>query len=88
MNCASIAEISLSNSPLLVNGVLIEDSAIAVETASHSEEPDPDFAARRALVLRELLTQQARAKNLLDDTSSIDDDTIDRLLAMECAMPE
>ncbi|WP_193090617.1 peptidylprolyl isomerase [Advenella sp. FME57] len=88
INSTSSAETSLNSSQLLVNGVLIEDSVIAIETASHPDEPDPDFAARRALVLRELLTQQARAKNLLDDATSIDDDTIDRLLALECAMPE
>ncbi len=88
MISASTAEKAPDNGPLRVNGVLIEDSAIAAETALHPQESDPGFAARRALVLRELLTQQARARGLLDNAASLDDDTIDRLLAMECPMPE
>ncbi|TEA77989.1 peptidylprolyl isomerase [Allopusillimonas ginsengisoli] len=82
------AEKSPDTGSLRVNGVLIDDDAIAAETASHPDEADPGFAARRALVLRELLTQQARAKGLLDDGAAIDDATIDRLLDMECPMPE
>lgn len=42
-----------------VNGVVIDKSGIAGERAYHEGEPDTDSAARRALVIRELLRQHA-----------------------------
>lgn len=72
---------------LSVNGTVIEAAAIAAESALHADEPDPDHAARRALVVRELLTQRAIASGLLANGASLDDETIDRLLERECTTP-
>lgn len=76
-----------SSDGLSVNGVLIEAAAIAAEAALHKDEPDPDQAARRALVVRELLIQQALAKGLLSAGADLDDAIIDRLLALDCMTP-
>jgi peptidyl-prolyl cis-trans isomerase C len=72
---------------LSVNGAVIEAAAIAAESALHAHEPDPDHAARRALVVRELLTQRAVATGLLANGAGLEDDTIDRLLELECTTP-
>ncbi|CAG4920036.1 peptidylprolyl isomerase [Paraburkholderia gardini] len=72
---------------LSVNGTVIESAAIAAESALHADEPDPDHAARRALVVRELLSQRATATGLLANGAGLDDETVDRLLELECAMP-
>ncbi|SEB19398.1 peptidylprolyl isomerase [Paraburkholderia sartisoli] len=72
---------------LSVNGTVIEAAAIAAESALHADEPDPDHAARRALVVRELLTQRALAAGLLTTGADLDDETIDRLLERECTTP-
>ena len=72
---------------LSVNDTIIGTAEIRAETASHTDDADPDGAARRALVVRELLTQRAHAKGLLAPDAEIDDDVIDRLLAMECTTP-
>jgi peptidyl-prolyl cis-trans isomerase C len=72
---------------LSVNGIVIGAAEIRAEAASHAGDADPDLAARRALVVRELLTQRARATGLLAADAEIDDDAIDQLLAMECATP-
>jgi len=73
---------------LSVNGVAIDAQAIALELPAHDGEADPGHAARRALVVRELLAQRARAKGLLAQGADIDDDVIDQLLDMECPTPE
>jgi peptidyl-prolyl cis-trans isomerase C len=72
---------------LSVNGVVIDAAAIDAESASHPEETDPDYAARRSLVVRELLTQRAVTLGLLTSGSDLDDQTTDRLLEMECKTP-
>ncbi|MFL9943255.1 peptidylprolyl isomerase [Paraburkholderia graminis] len=72
---------------LSVNDVVIEAAAIAAESALHADEPDPDHAARRALVVRELLAQRAVAAGLLANGADLDDETIDRLLELECTTP-
>ncbi|SHH75572.1 peptidylprolyl isomerase [Pollutimonas bauzanensis] len=72
---------------LSVNGVVIEAAAIEAESAAHPDEPDPGMAARKALVLRELLTQRACATGLLAAGAELDDGTVDRLLEMECPTP-
>ena len=77
-----------SSAALSVNGIVIDAQAITQETPVHASETNPGLAARRALVVRELLTQQARAKGLLADGAALDDNTIDQLLDLECATPE
>ena len=72
---------------LSVNGVVIGAPAIAAESASHADQADPDQAARRALVVRELLTQRAIATGLLTAGAELDDQTIDALLTIECTAP-
>jgi peptidyl-prolyl cis-trans isomerase C len=73
---------------LRVNGTLISGHAISDELSAHADASDPDHAARLALVVRELLTQQARAKGLLAADEPLDDAATDRLIEMECAIPE
>jgi len=72
---------------LSVNGAVIEAAAIAAESALHADEPDPDHAARRTLVVRELLAQRAVATGLSASGADLDDETIDRLLELECTTP-
>jgi len=67
---------------------LIDAAAIEAESSAHQNETDPDRAARLALVVRELLTQRARALNLLATHAELDDRIIDRLLELECKTPE
>ncbi|MBN3821651.1 peptidylprolyl isomerase, partial [Paraburkholderia sp. Se-20369] len=45
--------------PLGVNGVAIDEAAIAAERAHHDDAADPLDAARQALAVRELLRQRA-----------------------------
>ena len=73
--------------PLKVNGIVISAEAIQAETQWHADQAEPDHAARQALVVRELLTQQARSKGLLGLDGELDDETIDELLALECPTP-
>jgi peptidyl-prolyl cis-trans isomerase C len=72
---------------LSVNGAVIEAAAIAAESALHADDPDPDHAARRTLVVRELLAQRAVATGLLANGTDLDDEAIDRLLELECTTP-
>ncbi|AKJ70158.1 peptidylprolyl isomerase [Pandoraea thiooxydans] len=82
-------EINVSRgTELAVNGVVIDARAIAEESLAHADQPDPEQAARRALVVQELLKQKALEAGLLSEAAALDDAAIDRLLAMECAMPE
>ncbi|MFL9868461.1 peptidylprolyl isomerase [Paraburkholderia fungorum] len=76
-----------STDELSVNGAVIDVAAIAAESALHADEADPDHAARRTLVVRELLAQRAVATGLLANGADLDDETLDRLLEMECAIP-
>lgn len=72
---------------LSVNGVVIDAAAIDAESAAHPEEADADQAARRALVVRELLTQRAVTLGLLTAGTDLDDQATDRLLEEECRTP-
>lgn len=76
------------NAELRVNGVLINESAITSEIGAHADEADPDQSARRALMTKELLRQQACAKGLIEQNQDIDDDTIDQLIAQACRTPQ
>ncbi|WP_431820499.1 peptidylprolyl isomerase [Burkholderia sp. F1] len=69
--------------PLSVNGIAIGDAAIEAERAHHGDAPDPLDAARRALVVRELLRQRAVALGLAADGAPLDDATLDALLECE-----
>jgi peptidyl-prolyl cis-trans isomerase C len=72
---------------LSVNGAVINAAAIAAESALHADEADPDQAARRTLVVRELLVQRSVTAGLLATPADLDDETVDRLLEMECTTP-
>ncbi|MBN3792091.1 peptidylprolyl isomerase [Burkholderia sp. Ac-20353] len=75
--------------PLSVNGVAIGDDAIAAERAHHDDAADPLDAARRALVVRELLRQCAVALALIADGAPLDDAALDALLERELThLPE
>ncbi|MGU7776272.1 peptidylprolyl isomerase [Burkholderia sp. MR1-5-21] len=71
------------SAPLSVNGVTIGDDAIAAERAHHDDAADPHDAARRALVVRELLRQRAVALALIADGAPLDDAALDALLERE-----
>jgi peptidyl-prolyl cis-trans isomerase C len=74
--------------PLRVNGVLIDDAAIAGERALYEGERDPDGEARRALVIRELLRQRAVALGMLDEQQPLDDAAFDTLIERELQVPQ
>ncbi|HIH2751753.1 peptidyl-prolyl cis-trans isomerase [Burkholderia aenigmatica] len=75
--------------PLTINGVVIDDVAIAAEAAHHGDAPDPLDAARRALAVRELLRQRAVSLALLDEGAPLDDAAVDALLERELThLPE
>ncbi len=68
-----------------VNGVAISDEAVFAEMQYHPA-PSPDEAqgrAAEALVIRELMRQEARVRGLGED-----DDAIDRLLEADVNVPE
>lgn len=66
-----------------VNGVDLDEKTIAAESAHHADALDPHDAARRALVVRELLRQRAAALGLIGKDAPIHDDVLDQLLARE-----
>ncbi|MBN3812623.1 peptidylprolyl isomerase [Paraburkholderia sp. Ac-20347] len=74
--------------PARVNHVDIAAEAIDEESRHHADDPDPPLAARRALVVRELLRQRAAELALIDADAALDDDTLDTLLARELRVPE
>lgn len=76
------------DAPARVNQVAIELDAIADESRHHADDPNPPLAARRALVVRELLRQRAVALALIDAASPLDDDALEALLARELRTPE
>ncbi|KVN17101.1 MULTISPECIES: peptidylprolyl isomerase [unclassified Burkholderia] len=72
-----------------VNGVEIGAADIAAERAHHPDADDPLDAARRALVVHELLRQRAVALGLAADGAPLGDDALDALLARELThLPE
>jgi len=80
--------VAASAGPLRVNGVSIDDTAIADERVHHERDADPDTEARRALAIRELLRQRAVALGLLDEGSPLDDATFDALIDRELNLPQ
>jgi peptidyl-prolyl cis-trans isomerase C len=76
---------------IAVNGVTIPRKAIEAEAAYHTADPQPDQAAARALAVRELLLQRARALGLGAEGAAHADDCdalIDELLGLEAPVPE
>lgn len=76
--------------PVTVNDAIISDESIEREAAFHSGEESPREAAARALAVRELLLQRARALGLADSADSDEecDKVIDALLEREAHTPE
>lgn len=72
---------------LRVNGVAIDAAAIDDEVGHQSDAPDPHAAARRALVIRELLRQRAIELTLIAEAAALDDASLDRLLDTELSVP-
>ncbi|AOI61387.1 peptidylprolyl isomerase [Burkholderia diffusa] len=73
----------VATAPLTVNGVAIDDAAIAAEAEHHGDVPDPLDAARHALAVRELLRQRAVSLALIDEEAPLDDAAVDALLERE-----
>lgn len=71
-----------------INGHVIGAGAIAEESASHGDAPDPITAATHALAIRELLRQRAAALGLIGDDGALDDDTLDAMLDRELTLPQ
>lgn len=78
--------------PISVNGMGITDSQINAEVQFHpaSKLTDAQEMAMRALVVRELLLQEAQRKGIFEDRCSIKDEqtVIDELLKREVKVPE
>ncbi|VVE20829.1 peptidylprolyl isomerase [Pandoraea fibrosis] len=71
---------------LSVNGIVIDARRVADEIDLHRDAADPEAAAQRALVSRELLRQRARDLRLLadtDDGSASDDAIVDALFTRD-----
>jgi peptidyl-prolyl cis-trans isomerase C len=68
-----------------VNGVDIDDTAIARELAHHKEADNPLKRAVHELVLRTVLLQQADILGIVGDE---DEDRIDTLLALQVQIPK
>ena len=80
--------------PIFVNNVEITDDDVHAEMQNHPAE-SADKArhkAGQALVLRQLLLQAAKAKNMLEDVEQIDnvlaEETIDTLIQQEVVVPQ
>lgn len=71
-----------------VNGVTIDAAAIAEESAQHADASEPQSAARRALVIRELLRQRAVSLALLAKDALLEDQALDALLGRELNVPQ
>lgn len=71
---------------LSVNGIVIDARRVADEIDLHRDAADPEAAAQRALVSRELLRQRARDLRLLtddDDANTSDDAIVDVLFTRD-----
>ncbi|OLL32069.1 peptidylprolyl isomerase [Burkholderia sp. SRS-W-2-2016] len=73
--------------PLSVNGVTIDATAIDEELTHHADAPDPHTAARHALAIRELLRQRAHELQMIGADATLDDESLDTLLARELTVP-
>lgn len=80
--------------PIIVNNVEITDDEVHTEMQYHpaSSVEAARHKAAQALVIRQLLLQAAKDRNLLDDPESTDikraEETIDTLIKQEVAVPE
>ncbi|MFC5430638.1 peptidylprolyl isomerase [Paraburkholderia denitrificans] len=74
--------------PARVNDVEISAATIDAESSNYTNTPDPALAARRALVVQELLRQRAAALELIAPDGTLDDDTLETLLGRELRVPE
>ena len=74
--------------PIIVNDVEITDDEVHAEMQYHPADSlnDARHLAARALVIRQLLIQEAQRLNLLDSEKV--DESIDRLLQQEVSVPE
>ncbi|MGR9578136.1 peptidylprolyl isomerase [Pandoraea sputorum] len=69
---------------LSVNGIVIDARRVADEIDQHRDAADPEAAAQRALVSRELLRQRARDLRLLaEDAGASDDAVVDALFTRD-----
>lgn len=68
---------------LSVNGIVIDARRVADEIDQHRDAADPQAAAQRALVSRELLRQRAHDLRLLDDDDASDDAIVDALFTRD-----
>jgi peptidyl-prolyl cis-trans isomerase C len=84
----AVPQASSSDQPARVNDVEIGLAAIEAERGNHADDPDPALAARRALVVHELLRQRAAALGLIEPHAELDDATLDTLLERELRVPE
>lgn len=74
-----------------VNGRVVTPQEIAAEAAHYAELQDPDAAAARALVVRELLRERIVALGIGEGAAAdadAFDDAVDELLAREAPVPE
>lgn len=71
-----------------VNHVVIDATSIAEESQHHADSADPLLAARRALVIRELLRQRTVELALIGDGDQLDDTALDVMLEREVNVPE
>jgi len=78
--------------PIIVNGIEITDEDVLGEMQHHPSptKEDAHVAAAQALVIRELLTQEAEKKGLRtkDGDRQSDDDAIFKLIEAEVTAPE
>lgn len=72
---------------LSVNGVAIDAAAISTELEHQADAPEPLEAARRALVIREMLRQRAVELKLIADGAALDDASLGQLLETELSVP-
>jgi peptidyl-prolyl cis-trans isomerase C len=75
---------------ITVNGSIISDEAIEREAAFHNDTESPREAAARALAVRELLLQRARALGIevAETSDEACDKAIDAVLEREARTPE
>lgn len=69
--------------PVIVNGYELSDAEMEKELPEHQGAPDPLQSAMTALVLRRVLLDEARKR----DIDGSDEEAIDTLLALEVVVP-
>ena len=78
---------TIEQSALRVNGIDIDAASIEAEREHHAGTPDTLEAARHALAIRELLRQRAVELQLIASGDTLDDASLDQLLARELSVP-